>query len=543
MTEHVSWPAPPREPGSWVPGPPVGPVSSNGARAAAPVLTVPSSAGAPGEPALGHAGWTNTSPPPPPMPGPGGNPDDRADRAPLWVLVLSVAVLAAVAIGGAYLVLSGSEDHPDNWDDRVEPLAAWVADTRGLEFDHPVFVNFLTEAEYTSASATAEPTTAEADEVLDDTVAQMRALGLVSGEVDLTESVNTLNDSGTLAFYQPSNRQIYVRGTTLTPAMRVTLVHELVHVLQDQNFDLGRSGDDEADPHGTLRAVAEGDAGRIEDLYIAEQLTDDERAAYEADSAAAGGEASDLITGSVPDGLTAVFTAPYLFGEPFVAYLGEVGGNSDIDRALQEPPSTRVLFDPLLWGTEAEADAEVEVVVPPGVDEVDSGRLGSPTLYLVLSARTTPQAALAAVDGVAGEEYVSFRDGSRVCVRTTLVGTDDAQAAELETALQGWVAQSPAETASVSRDVNDAIQFQACDPGEAAAAAAVTLDSLSLPVARTSLYLELRRSGGTEAQSSCVTAAVIPTLTTEELTVQSDAVTASLQQKVLGAMEGCRGAS
>jgi len=334
-----------------------------------------------------------------------------------------------------------------------------------------------------------------------------------------------------------------VRGTTLTPAMRVTLVHELVHVLQDQNFDLGRSGDDEADPHGTLRAVAEGDAGRIEDLYIAEQLTDDERAAYEADSAAAGGEASDLITGSVPDGLTAVFTAPYLFGEPFVAYLGEVGGNSDIDRALQEPPSTRVLFDPLLWGTEAEADAEVEVVVPPGVDEVDSGRLGSPTLYLVLSARTTPQAALAAVDGVAGEEYVSFRDGSRVCVRTTLVGTDDAQAAELETALQGWVAQSPAETASVSRDVNDAIQFQACDPGEAAAAAAVTLDSLSLPVARTSLYLELRRSGGTEAQSSCVTAAVIPTLTTEELTVQSDAVTASLQQKVLGAMEGCRGAS
>ena len=71
----------------------------------------------------------------------------------------------------------------------------------------------------------------------------------------------------------------------------------------------------------------------------------------------------------------------------------------------------------------------------------------------------------------------------------------------------------------------------------------MTLDSLSLPVARTSLYLELRRSGGTEAQSSCVTAAVIPTLTTEELTVQSDAVTASLQQKVLGAMEGCRGAS
>jgi hypothetical protein len=462
----------------------------------------------------------------------------------MWVLVLSVAVLAAVAIGGAYLVLSGNDDHPDAWDDRVAPLAAWVADARGLEFDHPVYVNFLTEAEYTSASATAEPTTDEAEEASDEVVAQMRALGLVSGEVDLTESVNTLNDSGTLAFYQPSDQQIYVRGTTLTPAMRVTLVHELVHVLQDQHFDLNRSGNDEADPHGTLRAVAEGDAGRIEDRYVAEELTDDERVAYEADSTSAGEEATDLIAGSVPDGLTAVFAAPYVFGEPFVAYLDEVGGNGDIDRALAEPPSNRVLFDPRLWDTDREVDADVDVVVPPGVDEVDSGRLGSPILYLVLSGRTTQQDALAAVDGVAGERYVAFRDGSRVCVRTTVVGRDEAQEVELEAALTGWVGQSPPGTASVSRDRNDALQFQACDPGETeTVAAAVSLDSLALPVARTSLYLELRRSGGTDAQSACVTDVVVPGLTTEELTVQSDELTAALQQKVLGAIELCREAS
>ena len=45
----------------------------------------------------------------------------------VWALIA-----VAVAIGGAYLVLSGSGDHPDNWDDRVEPLAGWVAYTRGL---------------------------------------------------------------------------------------------------------------------------------------------------------------------------------------------------------------------------------------------------------------------------------------------------------------------------------------------------------------------------------------------------------------------------
>lgn len=457
----------------------------------------------------------------------------------MWVLVLSVVVIAAVAVGGAWLVLSGGEDHPDQWDDRVAPLAAWVADARGLEFEHPVYVNFLTEAEYTSAATTAEPTTAEADEAMADMVSLLRALGLVTGDVDLTDSVNTLNDTGTLAFYQPSDGQVYVRGTTLTPALRVTLVHELVHVLQDQHFDLQRSGDEDADPHGTLRAVAEGDAGRIEDLYVAEELTDDERADYEEESAASGQEAVDEITDEVPDGLTAMFAAPYVFGEPFVTHLVEVGGSGDVDRALEEPPSSRVLFDPRLWGTDLEDDAEVEAVPPAGVEELDSGFVGAPSLYLVLAARTTPQEALAAVDAVTGDHYVSYRDGSRVCVRTALVGRDGDAEALVEGVLNAWVAQSPAGVASVTRDRNGAVQFQTCDPGEEATAPVVSMDSLALPVVRTVLHTTILGSGGNEAQSACVLDLVVPALTAEELSAETGEAQESLQGRVAGAMMMC----
>ena len=49
--------------------------------------------------------------------------------------------------------------------------------------------------------------------------------------------------------------------------MRVTLAHELTHVLQDQHFDLERLADPDFDRADELRAMAEGDAGRIEDAY------------------------------------------------------------------------------------------------------------------------------------------------------------------------------------------------------------------------------------------------------------------------------------
>ncbi|HEX2578478.1 MAG TPA: hypothetical protein VHK88_19185, partial [Aquihabitans sp.] len=246
MNREAAWPKPPREPGPWAGGPPVAPPGNT------PLPPLPGPGGVSRPAAVGSNPFAGAPavgsgpPPPPPVPRPpfpGLYADAKppVDRAPRWLLALSSLVVLALVAGGAYVVLRGGKQYPSAWDPRVAPIARWVADERDLEFDHPVEVQFLSEEEYSKAATGGEAVEdPDQDAALDDALAQLRALGLVSGEVDLGEASDTLSDSGTLAYYDPSAEKVFVRGTKLTPSLRVTLAHELVHVLQDQAFDLER---------------------------------------------------------------------------------------------------------------------------------------------------------------------------------------------------------------------------------------------------------------------------------------------------------------
>src|SRR5699024_803279 len=117
--------------------------------------------------------------------------------------------------------------------DRLVDLVAFVEEERGHDFDEVVTVNFLDSDEYTEASTGLDDFEDEGEPTVDGE-AELRALGFVSGEFDLDEMGDALADTGTLAFYSTDTEEVYVRGTDLTPALRVTLVHELVHALQDQ---------------------------------------------------------------------------------------------------------------------------------------------------------------------------------------------------------------------------------------------------------------------------------------------------------------------
>ena len=68
--------------------------------------------------------------------------------APLGALI--AVVFLAGLFGAATRSLDAGPDHPDEWDPRVADLAAFVEEERGHEFDHPVYVDFLTPAEYTA---------------------------------------------------------------------------------------------------------------------------------------------------------------------------------------------------------------------------------------------------------------------------------------------------------------------------------------------------------------------------------------------------------
>ncbi len=106
--------------------------------------------------------------------------------------------------------------------------------------------------------------------------ALMRAFGLISGDVDLYKAFKDAYGGGTLAYYSFEDKRISVRGETLSPAVRPTLVHELTHALQDQYFDIGdrmKKLDKESEKgpstseSSVLQAINEGDAERVATLY------------------------------------------------------------------------------------------------------------------------------------------------------------------------------------------------------------------------------------------------------------------------------------
>lgn len=490
--------------------------------------------------------WATRPPPPsPPPPGPyptlGVGAPAPVDRAPRWLIGLAGLILLALVGGAAYVVLEGGRTFPSEWDPRVEPIARWVAEERSLDFDHPVEVRFLDEEDYRAASSSGDAVTddaaAEEGAELDDAVAQLRALGLLEGDLDLDEATDTLMDAGTLAFYDPSAKVVVARGEEMTPALRATIAHELVHVLQDQHFDLARIGDLPSGEATVLRAIAEGDAGRIEQRYVADELTADERRDYEDESLAAGEEAGAVIDEDVPPVLTALFASPYIFGPELVAYLEATGGDDAINDALADPPSEAVLFNPLVTGTDAAEVDRLELDLPDGTEELDDGNFGATSWYLVLASRLDPAVALAATDGIAADGYLMYRQADQVCVRAHATGMAPNDTTELDDALTRWVDQSPEGTADVET-VDGEVRFESCDPGaDATGAGEVSVELLALPVARTQIYNAASEGGVAGEAARCYAQDVIGSLSLDQLL--GEAPTPEVEDAIADAQRRC----
>ena len=143
---------------------------------------------------------------------------------------------------------------------------------RKLEFEHPVPVKFLDDDAFVKAYQRDDPKITKEDRAdAERSAGQLRALGLVEGPVDLIESQKDLAATDTVGFYDQERKALFVRGTDLTDVdVRITLVHELTHALQDQRFDLTRL-DDAIETSGedfALTALVEGDATSVEDDYL-----------------------------------------------------------------------------------------------------------------------------------------------------------------------------------------------------------------------------------------------------------------------------------
>jgi hypothetical protein len=484
----------------------------------------------------------------PPVPLPPAPSSSRSRRAAGAVVISLVMVLV---VGGlAWMSQDTGSRFPDRWDPRVAGLARFVERTRGLRYDHPVRVYFLSPAQFRRAAVGPHHTPTAAERA--DTRRQLgllRALGVVDGDPDLHADDDTLADAGTLAFYDFRSKVVNVRGHTMTPGLRVTLAHELTHVLQDQHFDVTRAvAGNDTEASDAARSIVEGDAVDVENRYVDEELSDNERAAYDKEQQGSIDHETDQL-GGVPDYLTGVFGAPYSFGPSFVSLFGSTDDgapdNAAIDGLLRHPPPAMSrLFDP---GDQLHADAVQKVALPHVSHPVfDRGSIGAISLFAMLADRLDAVTAMDATDGWGGDSYVAYEKGTgddrRVCVAAT-VREKDGDAA-VGTALRGWQHAMPAPAdATVSFRGDDEVSFTSCDPGPAASGIGTRFSTaLDYPVVRLEIADSTRTQGGVSTQQAiCVGDTAVRQFTPEELatTELTPALQAKLSQTVAAASTSC----
>jgi hypothetical protein len=419
-------------------------------------------------------------------------------------------MVIASSLGFVYVRQRSKEpSHPRQWDSRVTAIAEFVGRERGRPFKHPVSVDFLTPEQYQSAAVGRDTieSTGDADGTMsdDDIVAEYRAVGLISGRVDLQATGDTLAGSGTLAFYSPSDKRVRVRGSEMTPGLRVTLAHELTHALQDQYFDISGA---RLAKESTLRPIVEGDATRIEKAYETQVLTDAERqekASADADELSTYN--AQLATTNVPSVLATVSEFPYAVGPPFVEIAAALGGNTAVDALIIRPPAYDIfLLDPLLTDNGITSRAVADLALPTGAKALDRSPMEAGLLFLLLGERLEPAAALDAALTWRGEASAISRQQGRICFDADF-RADGSVGEALLAGMTAWAAGMPAEAgAHVDGDAHD-VRVHSCDPGAgvAFAVAGRTEQTLTFAAVRSQLELELVRDAkfGRE-RSACI---------------------------------------
>lgn len=309
-------------------------------------------------------------------------------------------------------------------------LMRFVQEARGLPFKAPVVVTLLPDEAFRARLKEAEDEDIEKQrEELRTTQQVLEGLGLLEKGVDLEKAVESLYGAAVAGFYDPEKDDLVVRGDDLTVSVRTTVVHEFVHALQDQHFDIEREELDERDDEAStgFTGLVEGDAVRVERLYV-ETLSAEERKQGEGEEMSAGAG----IDPDLPRILIQLVAFPYIYGPDFASAVFEAGGQERLDAAYAEPPATtEQLLHPDRF-LDGEGGDVVETPEAEG-DAIDQGVVGELVLLLILN--SSGRSGEVAAEGWGGDRYIAWRDGDETCVRMNISMDSPQDDAELRQAL------------------------------------------------------------------------------------------------------------
>ncbi len=366
---------------------------------------------------------------------------------------------------------AGTETTPTPHEQRIiDELARAAEEVRGLEFREPV------PTAVQDRQAILRYLTAElAEEDLATSREVYVALGLLPPDLDIRDLLRRVLGEQVVGYYDPETDRFVIRddvmrglgrGSSAVDETRVTIVHELVHALQDQHLDLGERFEDDTrdtDPDGAYRAVVEGDATLAMIGYAAAQAGRPLEAITERPE-----QLRALMSGAMPVGDQELASAPaivrvtlissYLDGLVFSAHLHGAGGWGAIDEAHRHPPaSSEQVLHPEKYFAHELPDAitlprfaELEAA---GWEKVEEDTLGEVEMKVYLGQLEASGVAEAAAAGWSGDRLRVYRkEGSEhaACVWFTSWDDED-EAQEAELAAKRIVASIPEDRRSEHR--------------------------------------------------------------------------------------------
>jgi hypothetical protein len=257
---------------------------------------------------------------------------------------------------------------------------ARVEVVRNIEFEQPVNVTVESRSNFSERFGGGE--TNETLRRFDN--AKFEALFLIGNDEDSIETQSANRNQTVAGFYSPDREAIVIVSDSRSPQLdgERTLAHELVHALQDQQFNLTLSGTPRTrDAYNARNGLIEGDARAVEQEYL-------DRCGV--DWSCLPGASPDGGDGEEPSihlGVYVLSFFPYSDGPGLVAHLRDSDNWSAVDDAFADPPtsSAEVIF-PEKYGSFERADVELrnrtgggwERVRPP--DRPDYGVLGPSAL-------------------------------------------------------------------------------------------------------------------------------------------------------------------
>ncbi len=319
----------------------------------------------------------------------------------------------------------------------IDELAAYVEAERGLEFLSRPQVQLLDDDEFGDAwIALINEDAAENATSYADFTDIYQTMGIISDDRALDDIWRRFGEAGVLGYYETSLGAIVLRNGEINTLARTTLVHELVHALEDQHFGLSRDEyDDRTDEIGwTFSSLIEGSARVIENRYrstLTEAELQEEVAAIQALPR------SVSLTEFNSSFLELQF-GRYNYGEDFADVLWAEGGQAAIDAALTSPPtSSELILNPFSFTSGARAEAPL--AAPPAEGEIfEQGVWGEAAWIALFADSVDLSTSVDLADGWGGDWYVAWRDGAQTCVRIDVSADDADEFVEYERAIAQW---------------------------------------------------------------------------------------------------------